>query len=159
MDVLDETNEMYDRREGQRPVFITVLCILTWVGSFMGGIGGIFQLYAYSALRELNSQFSSNGFSDQNSSGYLFWIAIGIILGSLLCSLGAIFMFRLKKIGFFIYLVGQLIPLAGSVYSMLVVSAGVQMLQTFSVISTGVGMIFPIAFIIMYGVNLKHMNK
>lgn len=158
MDILDETNEMYDRREGQRPVFITVLCILTWVGSFLGLIGGVFQLYTYSALRQLNSQFTQNGLTE-GSSGYLFWIAMGTILGSLLCSLGAIFMFRLKKLGFFIYLVGQLIPLAGSVYSMLVVSAGVQMLQTFSVISTGVGMIFPIAFIVMYGVNLKHMNK
>jgi len=157
MDVLDETNEMYDRREGQRPVFITVLCIITWVGSFFGIISGFMQLYTYSMINSLNKGlFQSNAVSQ--GSGYLFWIAIATFVGSLLCAVGAIFMFRLKKIGFFIYLIGQLIPLAGSVYSMLVINSNLQGFESISIVSTGVGMIVPVAFIVMYGVNLKHMK-
>jgi len=158
MDALDETHEMYQRREGKRPVFVLVLCILTWVGSFLGLISGTIQLYIYSAMSSVKSELMQNNFPEQNMYGYLFWSAIATIMSSLLCSLGAFFMFRLKKIGFFIYLAGQIIPLIVTIYSNSIFLSRSPSFQSFTIIGAVTSIIFPIAFIAMYGVHLKQMK-
>lgn len=159
MDILDETTEFIDRREGQRPVFLTVLCILTWVGCGFALISGLIQLWSYSAMNSAMNALQTNGVSQDFNVGYLFWSAIATMIGSIICALAAVFMFKQKKFGFYIYIIGQAIPLIVSFYSILAFSNRIGIGTGFSIISTVIGMLFPVAFIIMYGVNLKHMNK
>lgn len=159
LDILDETYEQMDRRLGKRPVFLTVLCILTWVGSGIGLLFGLFRLWSYAAINKMSKEMSQALGEDQNFNsmfGYLFWESIAQLVSALLCSLGAIFMFRMRKFGFFIYLVGQLLPLSVTVLSAM--SKDHYMGQEFTIIWTGFSFLFPVAFIVMYGVNLKHMK-
>ncbi len=155
MDLLDETNELIDRRENQRPVFILVLCILTWAACGLGLVSGLFQLWSYSALTKMTAQIGAQTFGD-NYYALTFWSAIATLVSSVLCALGAFFMFKLKKIGFFIYLFGQILMMSYTVYSSLAIK--VPGLGGFFTSMGLIALIFPIAFIIMYGVNYKHLK-
>jgi len=75
-------------------------------------------------------------------------LLVGVI-GGLLCLVGSIQMWKLKKTGFYIYAVGEIIP---PVVSMVLVGMGE--FGAFGII----GLIFPIVFIVLYGLNLKHMS-
>jgi hypothetical protein len=71
------------------------------------------------------------------------------IVGALLCLFGALLMRKLKKQGFLIYTAGELItPLASIVIVGLGSMMGMLMLT---------GLIVPIVFIILYGLQRKHL--
>ena len=155
MDLLDETNELSNRRENQRPVFILVLCILTWTACGIGLLSGLFQLWSYSALTSLTNKIGTQTLGE-NYQALTFWSATATLVSSVLCALGAFFMFKLKKIGFFIYLIGQISMMTYSVYSSLAIK-----IPGFGGFMTSMGLIaliFPIAFIVMYGINFKHLK-
>lgn len=121
-----------------RPTFITVLCILSFVGTGIGIISSLYYMVAapsYSFMGNLTIHY-----------------AIGLV-GNLLCLFGALQMWKLKKMGYFIYIAGQALPIISSVIYLgdfLFTSLGMTAMLT--------AIIFPVAFIIMYGINLKHMN-
>lgn len=163
LDLLDgELNS--EVRVLERPSFLTVLCILTFVGVGFAIISAIFGLFTMSLVEGMMrglSDVSGNGDDFSQSIGNSYrWTKIIYLLsiaGSLFCLVGALFMWKLRKIGYFIYIIGQLIPLTGTV-----LSVG----STFSGIFAGLGMfsiilsmVFPVGFIIMYGLHLKYMKK
>lgn len=122
----------------KRPGFITVLCILTFIGSGLGILGGILMLVGSGMLA--GSSFGSL-LGAAAGGGALYG---GLILaGNLACLFGAIQMWKLKKMGFYIYIAGSLIGIIAPI----AIGAG------FNVGSV----IFPVAFMVMYGINLKHM--
>ena len=84
----------------------------------------------------------------------IYLLSIG---GSVLCLIGALFMWKLRKIGYFIYIIGQLIPLTGTILSTGSTLNG--MFTNFGFFSILVSMIFPVGFIIMYGLHLKYLKK
>lgn len=144
----------------QRPVFLTVLCILTFVGAGLAIISALFSVLTMgqieSSFGQMNEALSE---VDMDFSNSYRWVKISYVLnlcGGLLCLAGALFMWKLKKIGFFIYILGQLLPLFGSFMTMNSINLGV--FAGFGIVMTVIGMLFPIAFIIMYGLNLKHMK-
>jgi hypothetical protein len=155
MDLLDETNELIDRRQNQRPVFILVLCILTWAACGLGLISGLIQLWSYSAFNSFTNNIGNKAFGD-NYNALTFWSAIATFVSSVMCALGAFFMFKLKKIGFFIYLFGQILMMSYTVYSSLAIK--VPGMGGFFTSIGLIALIFPIAFIIMYGVNYKYLK-
>ena len=156
MDILDETNEFIERREGQRPVFLKVLCILTWVGCGVGLFGGLIQLWSYSAINAVADAFDKT--NQTTYFGALFWQSIATFASAIICAIAAVLMWRLKKIGFFIYIFGEILPSIASLYMFLSISNEAGIGQEFAFIGTAFSFVFPIAFIIMYGVNLKHMK-
>lgn len=79
------------------------------------------------------------------------------LLGNALCLGGALLMFKLKKIGYYIYIPGQVLPVVGSFLAVNSVLGG-GMFAGFGYIALIFGSLFSIAFIIMYGLNLKHMK-
>ena len=85
-----------------------------------------------------------------NAAFQYAYVLLGVgILGAVLCLIGAIMMWKQKKTGFYIYVVGEIVP---PIISMVLVGMG-------GMGALGVlGFIVPIAFIIMYGVNLKHLS-
>jgi hypothetical protein len=147
----------------KRPQFITVLCILTWIGC---GIGLIASVMGYFAVQTAGAMMDVAAASDpeamdmaatmpgmeeaMNAMKYAgISLAVGI-LGIILCFAGSMMMWKLKKTGFYLYAVGQIVPL--------VVSAVLIGASAFGGFALVMGAIFPVLFIVLYGLNLKHMN-
>jgi len=155
----------------KRPTFLTVICILSFIGS---GAGLIFWAYTFftfeNAYPKQVEQFTEavEMMEDAgNDSGYLYNSAVnklveleamsnnlGMITGAyglfaLLSLIGVFMMFKLMKNGFYLYtfanLFGLLIPLALIDFNAMLTN-------------TMIGGGFSILFIIMYAVNLKHMK-
>jgi Protein of unknown function (DUF4064) len=151
-----------------RPTFLTVLCILTWIGCAIGLIGSLIGGAAtgvVSATSEMRTESLMNdtmlspevreSMAKANeaveaaaSSGTT--IMIISIICILLCVVGSVMMWKLKKTGFYIYIIGELAaPIAS-----LVLLGG----SAFGGALAALGMIFPIIFVILYTLNLKHLK-
>ena len=79
-----------------RPTFLTVLCILTFIGSGLGVLGGILGLVGSSALATFAPA----------AGGSIIWSLLSLVASGL-CLFGAIQMWGLKKMGFTLYLAGS----------------------------------------------------
>jgi FtsH-binding integral membrane protein len=132
----EETTEV-TAEAGTRPTFLTVLCILTFIGS---GLGALFMLLATVGMGALMESIPG---MEAAMGGGTAYFAVGTILAA--ASLyGAIQMWKLKKMGFFIYAgangVGIIVPLLFG--------------MPFGI----AGAIIPILFIVLYYLNVKHMS-
>lgn len=148
----------------KRPTFLTVLCILTWVGSVWAIISLFLGKAAVSMASGMAEGMSSvaegaagsspelsKAMEDMNSavSNYDTYMYIGIAC-ALLCIVGAVMMWQLKKMGFYVYVVGELVaPILGIVLLGSSAMAGAMAV---------LGMIIPVVFVVLYGLNLKHMK-
>jgi hypothetical protein len=74
---------------------------------------------------------------------------IGII-GAVVALVGSVMMWKLKKMGFYVYVIAEIAP----VVAMAVLLGG----TAFSGATAIMSMILPVAFVVMYGLNLKHMK-
>ncbi|HEY1038589.1 MAG TPA: hypothetical protein VGF30_04250 [Bacteroidia bacterium] len=149
----------------QRPGFLKVLCILTFIGSGIAIVMSVLAYLAVAALHKIGAGLS-NAAMEMNPEGVTAegqqameqmgnamtnaYINLGAgILGAILCLVGAIMMWKLKKTGFYVYVFGQVVAMAVPFIFPIAEGAG----------GMGViGMILPIAFIVMYGLNLKHLK-
>lgn len=145
----------------KRPQFITVLCILTFIGcglAFIGAIWGYFSIKASETL--LENMGSAEGDTYGMMSGMQETmikavenavpnLIIGIVC-SLLCLYGALQMWKLKKMGFFIYSVGEITPAIAAFFlggGGLIGGAGAVM-----------GLLFAMVWIVLYAINFKHLK-
>jgi hypothetical protein len=139
------------------PGFLKVLCILSFVGIGIGFISNLYNVFTIQAtIDTMKGLGSLLGGSDMGSAidALVKWgqtVYIINVVACLICLVGVLMMWKLKKSGFFIYLVGEIIPAIAS-FALL---GGFGALGTMAMVA---GLIFPIAFIIMYGLNLKHMS-
>ena len=131
---MEEQNEVQAVQENKRPVFLTVLCILTFVGSGLALLFALIGLVAAGAIESFAA--SIPGMPDLGDVG-IFTQIIRILLyaGSLF---GAIMMLKLKKLGFYLYVVANVV--------LLVMSFGIM------------GLVITAGFIVMYGLNFKAME-
>ncbi len=157
-----------------RPTFLTVLCILTFIGSGWGIVSGftsyasanltagITQTAMEDAQRELENEEISNagtamanqlfaGMSDLLNPENIRKNAIFSIISCVFTLLGAVLMFRLSKTGFWLYVLGTLI---GIVAPFIVYGGG----NLFSILSSSAFAFFGILFVVLYGLNLKHLK-
>ena len=159
--------------ENKRPAFLLVLCILTFISS---GFGIIMGLVNFAGFNDVESQFrnasvgADNIFENLDIDGIQKiqdWANILGLLASVLCLAGAILMFKLKKIGFVSYVLGQAVAIYGAYMAIGIVKKMAEIMPVDAVgdMMSMVGgatmiftVIFAIAFIIMYGVNLKHLK-
>jgi len=77
-------------------------------------------------------------------------LAIGMI-GLILCFIGALWMRKLKKDGFWLYVAGQLVPIIGGV-----VILGTDQYQS---VGSLLGLLIPIVFIVLYAFQRKYLVK
>lgn len=146
----------------QRPVFLTVLCILTFSGTGLIIIVSLFSIVVMGQLESVMEDFNETYIeldSKTDLGNSYRWTKISYILnivGSLLCLVGALIMWKLRKYGYYIYIVGQVLPLIGTFMVMNSMFSG--NFGEFTIFSSIFSMIFPVVFIIMYGLNLKHMK-
>lgn len=163
----------YEQPSG-RPMFITVLCILTFVGSGWGLIGGAMQYFGAarqsqeaiakrdkmivnmhkdgrddkgSRFAEKITASMSSAFTEEN----LKKSGLTGILSAIFCLTGAGLMWKLNKKGYYTYIVGIII---GIVAPFLIFGSS----NFLSIMSSVVVGFIGVVFVILYGVNLKYMR-
>lgn len=170
---MSETLDNAGTGAGKRPGFLTVLCILTFIGSGLGVLGGLLGLIGTSFLPSFMSV-----------QGTMIVQIIGL-LAAALCLFGAIKMWGLAKQGYMLYVVGCVLSIVGSVVSAVTIKsymaesmAGLNEIEGLDTAFqsslqesatamasaaawTGVvvSVIINGLFIILYTVNKKHLTK
>jgi hypothetical protein len=171
METID--NDFYEVKPVGVPVFLKVLCILTFVGCgvyFLSAIYGVITFettkQSFKMMSQMSSTLPSNPFSDmlggtfEHLENFFFWSQItqyASIVNCGLCLAGAIMMYKLKRNGFYIYTIGQILPIASGI--MLYIAAkDIPFIGFTTIASVVMNIIFIAAFVIMYSVNLKHLK-
>jgi hypothetical protein len=145
--------------ENQRNGFLTTLCILTFIGSGLGLIGGLLSLVGASFI----------GAFSVAAGKYSLIISACTIISSGLCLFGAISMWSLKLTGYWLYLAGTGLSLLATIFSQIQANAIISELNSsFGVSNTAAsgasyaGTIFAFliagAFVAMYTVNKKQLQ-
>jgi hypothetical protein len=166
---MDNVLESYERDKNVRPTFLTVLCILTFLCS------GYFlivdtvallnpQAQADKVLAEANKPTTETDpqaieiqrkvkesmiemFTAENIRNR----AIGGVASDLLCLIGALMMWFLRRTGYFIYILGTILGIA----------IPIALFGASNLIALGFSIFvgfFGLLFIVLYGLNLKSMR-
>lgn len=134
-----QTNEA-----AKRPTFLTVLCILSFIFSGLAIIGYITAIGLAGVASAAMSGLSDDAMATYTGPSVgLTWayIVIGFIT-TLVGLFGVIKMWKLQKVGFYIYTACVVISIImGIVYS-----------------GFGFMSILPLVFVVLYGLNLKAMK-
>ena len=155
-----------------RPTFLTVLCILTFIGSGWAIFSGVSSYLtadttadiARAAMQDAQDKMQSaddsgtkiaekmlSGVSDVLKPENLKKSALFSIIASVFTLVGAILMFQLKKTGFWIYVAGIVITIVAPA---IIFGAG----NLVSMMSTIGSAFIGIVFIVLYALNLKHLK-
>ena len=170
-----QTSNDFETTQPVRPTFLKVLCILTFIFSSYTILS---QVYVYfqaeetsAAMTEAKSEINKDmndkkadspeeksflnkvmgGMSEMSTPESLRKQAIGNIIASALCLLGAILMWRLNRTGFYLYILGTVVGIVVPFYLF-----GNNFVTA---ISTGFASFIGLLFIIFYAMNLKSMRK
>ena len=160
-------NDLLEFNDAQKPALpgsLNVLTILTFIGCALGLCGGIWQYFR--AEKGYNDLVKAQENIDQvpawargmmgpemvemarKSMEYKLPILLLTLIGVGLCLYGAMEMRKLKKQGFMLWVVGEFLPIIGGV-----IFVGTGMFAGLALI----GVAFPVIFLILYGVNRKHL--
>jgi hypothetical protein len=152
--------------EKKLPTGLNVLTILTLVGSAVALLMSLWQFVrAKKGVEDMEKMINSDNFDDMPGfvKGMMtpemlemarkqYENRVPILLITLvalaLCVFGAIQMRQLKKQGYFLYLIGELLPLVAVFLFM-----GIGALKGFGAIT----LVIPLVFIILYTMQRKHL--
>lgn len=157
----------YTAKTKERPTFITVLCILSWIyvaitvlSSLNGSLTSQEEVEAQlevSRAQIEESPMASNemmqeimDFSEDSLENAKTMNLMTLVL-MLVEGLAVFMMFKLNKMGFWIYLATNLILIIGTAYMI----PWPNIMSTMTIGFTG---LITAVFLILYGVNLKHMK-
>ena len=147
---------------------INVLSILTFIGS---GLAILINLWYFSSAKKFYDMTLANqdqvakapafvrglqgsdpiGVAQRTYENRVPIVVLGMV-ACILCIIGAVQMRNLKKTGFYIYLIGEILPIiVGFIFIGFAAYTGV-----FQVIGT---FLFPAVFIILYATQLKHLKS
>lgn len=158
-DLLDDFNQGTD----ELPQMLNVVTILTFIGSGLAILMSSYRLITKTKqIDSLNDTIvlleksdSQNFLMDSALQGIKLNIehftllnSVSILAG-IICIIGAILIRKLKKNGYYIYILGCILEIAIPAIMIGGVILGGMLLF---------GSIFSILFIILYGVNLKHLK-
>ncbi len=165
--IMSTQDVLFDPVPKKRPVFLLVLCILTFCGS---GISLFSNVYSYltankaAADMERAKRMMENGkdagskkmaeffgtMADSMTAEKIQYMAGAGLLAAVLCLIGAFLMLKLRKTGFIFYVAGTIVGVA---LPFIIMGSNL-----FSTVSVVIGGLIGVAFCIMYAVNLKEMN-
>jgi hypothetical protein len=157
-----------------RPAFITVLCILGFVGVATGTVYYGFTLYtsyiSYNLMRSMQDTSSGlNSFGAYGNYDYaqmLFWSIVSncvCIVSQFISLVGLILIFTLRKAGFYIYIISEFISLGFIIFVAIKTMSmsnglfsGYMAGYYWGII--GVTVLFDLAFAVMHTINYKHLK-
>ena len=142
------TTPLLPETKPQRPTLLTVLCILTFIGSGMNLFSGLVIAGFYDVFvavaQEFAEKFKIPGIDLLLETKPLFFLVTAIFYAGSLA--GAILMMRLKKIGFHVYTIFQILLILAPMYFMHLPTPGIPEL------------FFSGLFVLLYSTNLKVMS-
>lgn len=170
-----ESSFSTEMMEPKRPQFLTVICVLSFIMcglSFLGGVWSIIKntpenmAESIEQMRTISPQMADQmetQMLEMQESIYAQVAPYINFIYILLSFLGVMMMWKQKKKGFYVYLAGEVLPYIGLIFSgkqamAMMGSAGGGMAQTAGLVIMVFMFLFDVAFIVMYGLNLKHMN-
>ncbi|MCF8227476.1 MAG: hypothetical protein K9G58_04250 [Bacteroidales bacterium] len=143
---MEEIQTPENQQPRKRPELLTILCILTFIGSGLGTFSNLVLSLSYEMMQQMASsgELSFPGMDVYFAVPRSYYVgSFFFMLGSLL---GAIQMWKLRRIGFHIYTVSQILLLVlPSLYA-----------QNFPYPYLNV--LITAVFILLYAMNLKHMS-
>jgi hypothetical protein len=169
MESPNQTNDVFNQQRPKTlPGMLNVLTILTFIGCGLGYIntcwGFITSLNPekqIERIREAQEKMGDNGFFSnmmrgsenmiQKSYDYRYIILATGLLAVTLCLIGALQMRKLKKSGYYMYIVGELAPI--------VVMAGLFGSSFVGAISLLFKAIVAVTFVILYSTQLKYLSN
>jgi hypothetical protein len=147
----------------KRPVFLTILCILSFLGIIIVIISSLMNILSPSGSQKMLEKMgpmANSILGSMDHEKYAYYNEINnyvSFIAAFVCFAGVLMMWKLKRAGYFIYALGEVTPplmvfvLFSDFFSNPVLSLA--FLVSAVLMSTAA-----IAFLIMYGVNLKHMS-
>ncbi|MCT4581118.1 MAG: hypothetical protein N4A35_06840 [Flavobacteriales bacterium] len=166
----DELDDFtFDDDQNQRPVFLTVLIVLTWIAVGTTVLSGVFALINIGNSADQLEQSMAVFDSVPDNSPMMIYMKdyktfvlasienmypmnLSNIILYLIEGFAALLMFNLKRIGFWIYLACQI----GFLVIFYTFYPADNFITTATIIS---GLIFSGIFVLLYGLNLKHLTK
>jgi len=174
--IMQENLYDYELQPEKRPSFLTWLCILTFIGSGWAIISSIYtytSAYKYAKMLDappemkkdtvqLNSpkvKSQNEGMPEKIKTSFskilqkdnLRKLALGNLVASLFTLCGAIFMWNLRKTGFYLYIFGVIISL--------IIPFFIFGNDLIAVGATSFNNFFGLIFIALYALNLKSMRN
>jgi hypothetical protein len=151
-------------QEKERSSFLTVICILSFVGNGLGiaqgflvfSLAGFYYRMFHSVAAVGQGTLKSQMRTVDSVINAVSWFGIIVLLSSIVCLIGAILMWRLKKIGYMLYVPFQMIPVVYFVFSLLsfIPAEGHGVALMFGFFYS----LLPLAFIVLFGIQLKQMK-
>jgi len=161
----NRTKEVIDtQRPKELPGTLNVLTILTFIGcgfSYIFGIlGYIFTNNASEKIEKMSQAGASQNQIDMfmKSADNRSLLLISSLVFTTLCLISAFQMRKLKRLGYYLYLIGEIAPI--------VVSAGLfgglsgsSSNAAMTIIGVIIGIGVPIVFVILYSTQLKYLEN
>ncbi len=138
---MEELNNV-PQAKAARPTLLTVLCILTFIGSGLSVLLYLLATLMFGVMAEVLT--SIPGMGAIADGGMILFIVMFVL--AFVSLFGAIKMWGLKKIGFYLYTAAQILMII--VPFILIPGLPVAVLS----------IVFTILFIVLYGLNLKVMS-
>jgi hypothetical protein len=164
---MEQTNFLDEFEEKKLPSTLNVLTILTFIGCGVGLLSGIWQFVnAEKGVADLEKTLSDpnmakmpefmKGMINQDTlelaklqaANKIPMIIIGI-LSMGLCLFGALQMRKKQMQGYYLWLIGELLPFVG-----IVIFINLSVFKGFGLI----GVVFPLIFVILYTAQRKHLK-
>ena len=145
IDQVKDVLNLEDKDMKKLPQMLNVLTILTYIGC---GLGALLILFGFLGVGFLSSLAPKSSQGTEISSAVAKYATLSLVIslaGIALCFFGAMKMRNLQKVGFYIYVAGQLIPIIFT-FATAGVSFGVM------------GVIIPLVFVILYATQLKFLK-
>jgi hypothetical protein len=145
----------------EKPEFLKIICILSFVGCgislLMYGLGTMALGFNEEAINSVWGSITQSQPKLENLDPVAFFRQVGLVsvynlILNIMSLLGVIFMWRLNKIGFFIYAAAEI---AANFFG-LSMNTGQESASYGGIILM---ILLDLIFIVMYALNLKHMNK
>jgi hypothetical protein len=139
--------QLTEKRQ-ERPNLLTVLCILTFIGSGMNLFSSVIIAAFYDVFveiaRDFSERFNLPGLALLMEMKPSFFLVTAVFYAGSIA--GAVLMMRLKKQGFHVYTISQILLLLAPMYYLHLAAPGLPEL------------IFTGLFILLYRRNLKFMS-
>lgn len=131
--------------ENKRSTLLTVTCILTWVGCLLPLMFFGMSFFASAFVKSFTGEAGFFG----------MWFFFQWFIFPVLCAVGAVFMFLLKRWGFWIYCLGQIPPVLYSIYLMIALTKNPGSGVFFGILFK----CFSIAFVVVYAMEMSKLGK
>lgn len=169
MESPNQTNNIFNQQRPKiLPGMLNVLTILTFIGCGLGYINTCWGFVnslnpekQIERMREAQEKMGDNGFLSkmmqgseniiQKSYDYRYIILAAGLLFVTLCLIGALQMRKLKKSGYYLYIVGELAPI--------VLMAGLFGSSFVAAISLLFKAVVAVTFVVLYSTQLKYLNN